>query len=75
MTDGPVIYDVSLSLNMGASTIPPVNVRVLVELGSDVHVLAQAEAARDLAQEALRPFLNNKAHFGDWEPMVVEINR
>lgn len=71
----PVTLDVSLSLNLGERG-PVANIRMLVEVVPDYeHHDDIHEKAKRVAMDHLRPFLNNSAYFGGWEPMIVEVNR
>ena len=71
-----MIVDCSLQLNHGTDDGPECWVRILVEVpdlapdADDPYGGAQ-EAVKDL----LRPFLNNQTYFGEWEPMIVGVNR
>lgn len=68
-------YDVSFSLNDGTDTGPAANVRMLVEVPEQESIDDERELAMQTAKGALRPFLNSRAYFGEWDPIPVQINR
>lgn len=66
-----VTYDVSFWLNTADDDGPKANVRMLVVVPEQESIDDEHHLAQQTAKDALRPFLNNAAYFGEWDPMPV----
>lgn len=64
-------YDVSFWLNNGKDGGPRANVRMLVEVPDQDSIDDEYELVANTAKDALRPFLNSNAYFGEWDPIPV----